>query len=348
MLSLLALRLSQFQNNTEILLLLTTSVILALAAIYGTFDTTTADYVLIFEVSALSLMSASILGSVVFLYYDYRQGKKAMENLYIRKMKGGEEVDRFIDEPVRCLLEKGVIRLLRCAWLIDDNADEQLPHTTSVKSEFTFQCGATASRRATADLKNPDTIACITERFAECAKVRHLSVWVEVFESQGEGGLRLIITVALSSFLEVALTRVALDDKAETVKLLVKQMSKSDIQKLFAARLTTEAIDACSLTSVDIDHGRPFLPRCQDLEAMEQQDSFRCFASPDDAVAAWRNKRRQVYVLSYGWRMAGQPDPDGLTLSKVRKHLKKMKSMETDATEPSSTDRFADKLLFWE
>jgi len=60
--------------------------------------------------------------------------------------------------------------------------------------------------------------------------------------------------------------------------------------------------------------GKPLLPRCQDLP----NDAF---ATKAKAAELYGRRRRDVHVLSYGWRTPGQPDPDGSTLAHVFQHL---------------------------
>ena len=70
--------------------------------------------------------------------------------------------------------------------------------------------------------------------------------------------------------------------------------------------------------------GAPFLPRNQDLKALG------CFADAKTASEMWLRNCRNVYVLSYGWRMGGMPDPDGKTLEAVRKALWDEKARNPD------------------
>ena len=81
---------------------------------------------------------------------------------------------------------------------------------------------------------------------------------------------------------------------------------------------------------VAIEHGKPFLPRKQDLPA-------QAFLSKDDAMALYSVGNRSVKALSYGWRMAGNPDPDGETLEAVRRHLDAEKEQEEQAARLAET-----------
>ena len=87
------------------------------------------------------------------------------------------------------------------------------------------------------------------------------------------------------------------------------------------------------LTIATPDKSQVFLPRRQDLPP-------EAFESAERAAAAFQNRRRQVNVLSYAWRMDGQPDPDGHTLKKVREY------MESERNNVES--RAEDRLLFIE
>jgi len=104
----------------------------------------------------------------------------------------------------------------------------------------------------------------------------------------------LVVTFHLSTFDEVApLTAARLQGKAEAVKERLAELGAKDIE---------------------IVTGKPFLPRCQDMPA-------EAFLSPERAVDLFERRRRGVKVVSYCWRMPGMPDPDGLTLEKIRGYL---------------------------
>ena len=45
------------------------------------------------------------------------------------------------------------------------------------------------------------------------------------------------------------------------------------------------------------------------------------FLSPEEAVRAFGNGKRQVLVLSYGWLSANAPDPRGERLALIRRFL---------------------------
>jgi hypothetical protein len=67
-------------------------------------------------------------------------------------------------------------------------------------------------------------------------------------------------------------------------------------------------------------HSKPSagLPRCQDLPP-------KAFFPPSQAAELFDNSAesvRKCLVLSYGWRMGGNPDPDGRTIDAVMRFLK--------------------------
>ena len=56
------------------------------------------------------------------------------------------------------------------------------------------------------------------------------------------------------------------------------------------------------------------LPRCQELPE-------EAFFPPEEAAALLENGSRSVFVLSYGWQTASQPDPQGVTLRTLVRYL---------------------------
>ena len=132
----------------------------------------------------------------------------------------------------------------------------------------------------------------------------------------------IVIQCHVSSFSLAPLTPSGLEERA---KLISQQKCPGAVKTIFE---DMQLLDQGSLTKINF--GAPFLPRQQDLLPA-------AFVSPDDAASLLECGARKVDVLSYGWRMGGNPDPDCKTPAAILQYYK----FERDGDE-------RDGGLFWD
>lgn len=102
------------------------------------------------------------------------------------------------------------------------------------------------------------------------------------------------------------------------------------------AALSGGCVTAIACFKADIKEGSPFLPRQQDLP-------HGALLSGSDAAALFEtNPQRHAYSLSYGWRTASLPDPDGLTFASVVQFLEQEQRLR------KKEHPVATRGLFWE
>lgn len=157
---------------------------------------------------------------------------------------------------------------------------------------------------------------------------------------------QVTVTAHVSSFLQCeALTKKKLEDAADEIRKSFDGLGK-DATSMFKNADNGSLgsyLMVASAGKANIQYGAPFLMRCQDLEEQDLEEVVedrKCLASPEYAQELWERKMRNVSVLSYGWRMGGQPDPDGETLEAVRLHMQEL--VQKRRIPPS------EQLMFWE
>ena len=89
-------------------------------------------------------------------------------------------------------------------------------------------------------------------------------------------------------------------------------------------------VDGNELSSprVELVEGAQMMARCQDLPK-------EAFLTPEQAARVFMRHARRIKVLSYGWRLAGNPDPDGRTFAAVCHHVSKVLKADAEDREKS-------------
>ena len=151
------------------------------------------------------------------------------------------------------------------------------------------------------------------------------------------------IQMHISSFMETELTPHGLQKCLQNALAEADAMFKWQSGALLADLLRgpSKPVGQVRITD-DSGPAKHFLPRCQDLPE-------HAFAKGEEAAEAYTMQMRKCNVLSYGWKMGGQPDPDGSNLKAVRSRLALEEKDYMDGIgqkNPAVKSRASDRLLF--
>ena len=126
----------------------------------------------------------------------------------------------------------------------------------------------------------------------ETQRCRQFMSALEELERAQKGlGCEIHLTLSLSDFLQAEITKESLESKLKDVKRRVNA-------ELHKPRTLGELVDIREETP-PTNAVRYLLPRCQCMP----KDAF---AEPEVASSSYKRQRRDVHVLSYGWRTPGQ------------------------------------------
>jgi hypothetical protein len=269
------------------------------------------------ELGLGALLGASVLFAALVVVSDIALERRFIQEYYLKHglvqvSEGTKEATQIIEEPIVDALRDGAVRLIDCAWLLDSaRSDGQLPCVTKVVARLASDAPPSVLIRQLATHFGTSKICITVEEASAASPVRPWWRWrwwtpsslsegaaleeIQLEEINSRKKPTFEVTFHLSTFDEVApLTAAGLRRKAEVVR--------------------DKLIQLPALERVEIETGKPFLPRCQDMPE-------EAFLSHERAAAIYTEGRRGVRVGSYCWRMPGMPDPDGRTLEKMRRYL---------------------------
>ena len=104
---------------------------------------------------------APVVASIAYALWRLRKDWHDVSGVDLRAAL--EQADGVIDEPLRARLADGSIRLLRCAWLLSDEADASLDRNDASGATLMLRQQALLERAGDAAFLTPDEAAALLD-----------------------------------------------------------------------------------------------------------------------------------------------------------------------------------------